>query len=68
MLSTLGIIIGLAWTLAAWFLILSAFAAPLVALVVKCKARGKRKFRDEPLARVYALHQDTTHAHEMDAL
>lgn len=60
--------LGYAWTAAAWFLILSAFTAPLVALVVKCRARGKRKFALEPTARVRALRPDTSHLHEMDAL
>lgn len=64
MLSALGNIIGLAWTLAAWFLIVSAFAAPLVALVVKCKARGKRKFATEPTERVRALHAVADHTQD----
>jgi len=60
--------IGYAWDAAAWFFILSVVAAPLVAVIKKARARGRRKFRDEPLARVRALHPDTAHLHEMDAL
>ena len=54
-----------AWTFAAWFLVASAFAAPLVVLVQRCKARGKRKFADEPLARVLQLHPTADHSRDI---
>jgi hypothetical protein len=59
--------LGLAWDLAAWFLITSVIAAPLVALVRKCKARGKRLFRDLPAQRLEGLHPDTRIDHRWDA-
>jgi hypothetical protein len=58
--------LGYAWDAAAWFFLLSVASTPFVALVVKCKARGKRKFADEPLARVRALRP--TADHSQDAL
>jgi hypothetical protein len=44
--------LGYAWDAAAWFFLLSVASAPFVALVVKCKARGKRKFVDLPMQRL----------------
>jgi hypothetical protein len=60
--------LGYAWNISAVFFLLSVAAAPFFLLVRKARARGRRKFRDEPLARVRALHQDTSHLHEMDAM
>lgn len=59
--------LGYAWDAAAWVLILSVVAAPLVAVIKKARARGRRKFRDEPLARVRQLHQYTASDHFTDA-
>jgi hypothetical protein len=60
--------LGYAWDAAAWFFLLSVASAGLIQLVRKCRARGRRKFRDEPLARVLALRPNANHEHEMDAL
>lgn len=57
--------IGIAWNLAAIFFIASVFAAPFVLFVQRCRARGKRLFRDQPTARVRALHHSPTD-HTMD--
>jgi hypothetical protein len=62
----LGQLPGLAWDLAAWFLVLSAASAGVIGLVCKARARGRRLFRDEPLARVHALRRDTTNDHIYD--
>ena len=51
-----------------WQVIAVAFLVLVAYGVRKARKRGERIFRDEPLARVRALHQDTTHTHEMDAL
>ena len=59
-----GQIIGFLWTLTAWWFVASTFAAPVVALVVKARARGKRKFADEPTARVKALHVVADHTQD----
>jgi len=60
--------LGYAWDLAAWFFLLSVASASLIGLVRKARARGRRLFRDEPLARVHALKSNATHAYEQDAL
>ena len=59
--------IQFAWQLAAFFLLASVVAAPFVALVQRARARGRRLFRDVPLARVRGLHQDETNSHIWDA-
>jgi uncharacterized membrane protein YdjX (TVP38/TMEM64 family) len=63
-----GQILGLAWTFAAWWFIASVAAAPAFLLVRTLRARGRRKFAEEPTQRVRALRHDTSHLHEMDAL
>lgn len=42
------------------------FLVLVILTVRKARARGKRLFADEPTARVKALHQVTTHDHELD--
>ena len=59
--------IQFAWQLAAFFLLASVVAAPFVALVQRARARGRRLFRDVPLARVRGLHEDTRMDHRFDA-
>ncbi len=44
--------IGIAWTVVAWFFLLSVAAAPFVVLVRKARARGKRLFVDVPNKRL----------------
>lgn len=53
---------------ALWELSAVAFLVLVILGVRKARARGKRLFRDEPLARVRALKSDTTHLHEQDAV
>ncbi len=60
--------LGYAWDVAAWFFLLSAASASLIGLVRKARARGRRLFRDEPLARVHALKSNASHAYEQDAM
>ena len=58
-----GQVAGFVWELAALaFLILAAKG------IHKARKRGERLFRDEPTERVKALHRDTTHQWEGDAL
>jgi hypothetical protein len=61
-----GQVVGGAWVALAWGLIILTFGGML--LIRKARARGRRLFRDEPTARVKALHQDTSHLHEQDAV
>ena len=56
---------AIGWICLAWAFLVAAVGIPLIR---KARARGKRLFADEPTARVRALHQDTTHAHEQDAV
>ena len=42
----------------AWQLGAVGFLASVVWTIRKARARGKRKFVDEPMARVHALHPD----------
>lgn len=42
------------------------FLVLVILTVRKARARGKRLFADEPTARAKALHQVTTHEHELD--
>jgi ABC-type hemin transport system ATPase subunit len=42
------------------------FLVAVILTVRKARARGKRLFVDEPTARVKALHQVTSHDHELD--
>ena len=63
MLSVAGQVAAALWQLSAL-----AFLLLVVVGIRKARARGKRLFRDEPLARVRALSQDTSHQHEQDAL
>jgi hypothetical protein len=42
------------------------FLVLVILTVRKARARGKRLFADEPTARAKALHQVSTHDHEMD--
>lgn len=60
-----GQIAGLLFDLAAWFVITSAFAAPVVALIQKARARGKRLFVTEPTARAKALHAIADHRQDI---
>ena len=50
----------------AYEVIAVGFLVLVVLTVRKARARGKRLFADEPTARVKALHQVTSHDHEMD--
>lgn len=59
----IGQLLAVAWELGA-----ATFIVLVILTVRKARARGKRLFRDEPLARVKALHQDHTHQHEQDAM
>lgn len=63
-LITSGQVVSTAWILLSWAFLIAAFGGAL--LIHKARDRGKRLFRDEPLARVRALHSDHTHVHEMD--
>ena len=56
-----GQILGFLWTVAAWWFIASVASAGLIQLIRKCRARGKRKFADEPTQRVRALHAVADH-------
>lgn len=58
----IGQILAALWELAAVGFIVLAILG-----VRKARARGKRLFRDEPLARVRALKSDTTNDHIWDA-
>ena len=49
----IGRLIQLAWELGA-----VGFLASVVWTIRRARARGKRKFRDEPLKRLNALHPD----------
>lgn len=51
-----------------WQLAALAFLALVVFTVRKARARGKRKFVDEPTARVRALRRDMSGNHYEDAL
>ena len=51
-MDTLGFAFGLIWDISAWFFIASVVAAPVVVVVRKARARGKRLFVDEPLKRL----------------
>lgn len=51
-----------------WELIAATFIVLVVLTIRKARARGQRLFVDEPTARVRALHRDTTHQYEQDAL
>jgi hypothetical protein len=64
----IGHFFAAAWTAAAIFFLISVASASLIGLVRKARARGKRLFRDEPLARVHALKSNATHAYEQDAV
>ena len=59
--------IQFAWQLAAFFLLASVVAAPFVALVIRCHARGKRLFVDLPNERLRSLKQSNID-HSQDAL
>jgi hypothetical protein len=59
-----GQVVGGAWVALSWAFIIAAFGGGL--LIRKARARGKRLFRDEPLARVRSLATDHSHAHEYD--
>ncbi len=49
----IGQLLGTAWIALSWL-----FLAAVVWTVRKSRARGRRKFRDEPLKRLRALHPD----------
>jgi hypothetical protein len=66
-MNLLGQVGSVAWTLFAVFFVISVFAAPAVVVVQRCRARGKRLFRDEPTARLQGLHADTRMDHRWDA-
>ncbi len=63
-----GQIAGFIWDLLVWLFLLSIASASLIGLVRKARARGRRLFRDEPLARVHALKSNASHAYEQDAM
>lgn len=63
-LITEGQVAGGAWVALSWAFVIAVFGGAL--LIRKARDRGKRLFRDEPLARVRSLTSDHTHAHEMD--
>ena len=63
----LGQYLGLAWTIAAWWFLLSVVSAPFFLLIRAARARGKRKFATEPKKRVDSLKSDTTNAYIFDA-
>ena len=48
-----GQIAAVAWIALSWL-----FLAAVVWTIRRARARGKRKFRDEPLKRLNALHPD----------
>ncbi len=58
--------LGYAWNVVAIFFVLSVASASLIGLVRKARARGRRLFRDEPLARVHALKSSITNDHIYD--
>lgn len=62
-LITEGQVAAIGWLCLAWAFLTAAVGIPLIR---KARARGKRLFADEPTARVRALHQDTTHLHDLD--
>ena len=59
-----GQIMGLLWTIAAWWLIASVVSAPFFLLIRKARARSQRLFVDEPTARVHQLRQYTGNDHK----
>ena len=68
-MSGLGFAIGLAWDITVWFFIASVITAPFVALVRKCRARGKRMFVDLPATRLGPPPADRPHVdHRWDAM
>lgn len=60
----LGKVLGLAWTIAAWWLIASVISAPVFLIVRKVRARSKRLFVDQPTNRVRALHAVADHSQD----
>jgi uncharacterized membrane protein len=67
-MTTILAVLHVLWLVACWLFLASVIAAPVVVVVRKARARGKRLFVDEPNAKVRALRPNTTHLHEMDAL
>lgn len=65
-MNTAARVIQILWEAAALFLIASIISAPVIVVVRKARARGKRLFADQPDQRARSLHQDTTHLHETD--
>ena len=61
-----GQVIGLLWTIAAWWFIASLVIGPIVALIQKARARGQRLFVDEPTARVHQLRRAVGDDHYWD--
>lgn len=57
--------LGIAWTAAVWWFLLSVFVFPV--LYVRWKKREKRDAAETDRT-LRLLKSDTTHLHEMDAL
>lgn len=62
-----GEIAARVWDVCAWFFLLSIVAAPFVVIVQRCRARGRRLFRDIPRERLQGLHADSRIDHRWDA-
>jgi hypothetical protein len=58
--------LGLIWTVAAWWFLLSVISAPVFLLIRNARARSRRLFRDNPSAVLATLKADTTNSHIYD--
>lgn len=60
-------VIGVLWTIAAWWFIASVISAPLFLAVRAARGRGRRLFVDEPNERVDHLAKPPAIDHRWDA-
>ena len=61
-----GQLMGLLWTIAAWWFLASVVSAPFFLLIRKARARGQRLFVEEPTARVHQLRHHAGADHYQD--
>lgn len=56
------------WIAVLWELAAASFLVLVILTVRKARARGRRLFRDEPMARIDKLAQPPVYDHSQDAL
>jgi hypothetical protein len=64
---SVGGVLGLVWTVAAWYFLASILAAPFFLLIRWARARSKRLFVDGPTKRSKALRPVLTDDHYWDS-